>query len=33
MHSGELAYPDHSLSYLLTYGVYGLAWQQALATP
>lgn len=30
---GELAYPDHSLSYLLTYGVYGLAWQQALATP
>ena len=30
---GELAYPDHRLSYLITYGVYGLAWQKALATP
>lgn len=30
---GEQAYPDHSLSYLITYGVYGLAWQQALTAP
>jgi hypothetical protein len=29
--AGAAAYPDHSLSYLISYGVYGLAWQHALA--
>ncbi|MCK6522190.1 MBL fold metallo-hydrolase [Myxococcota bacterium] len=30
--AGAAAFPEHSLSYLITYGVYGLAWQHALAT-
>lgn len=29
--AAEQAYPDHLYSYLVTYGVYGLAWQRALA--